>query len=202
MSAPDNAEKRERLRRVAREYFAGNQSDPLVLPHEDGFCVCDVLSPTVGARLRAGFRCTVMGILNALPFSSLRIAILRTLGARIGRDVYISPGVVIDPIYPSLIELGDGVLLGMGCRLLTHEYTATHFRVGRIRVGRGSVIGAYATVRSGVTIGEKVTVGFNSYVNRDIPDGLTVGGVPAKPLLRETHGGACPTPASTGAAEN
>ena len=61
---------------------------------------------------------------------------------------------------------------------------ATRFRIGPVRVGKGSVVGAFATVRPGVTIGSKATVGFNSYVNRDVPDGETVGGVPAKPLRK------------------
>lgn len=187
MSTPDSAARRAQLQQVAREYFAGPMTEPLVLPHVEGFCVCDVLSPSARLWILAALRCTAMAIINALPFSSVKIAALRVLGARIGRDVYISPGVVIDPLYPSLIELDDGVLLGMGCRLLTHEYTVTSFRVGRIRIGQGSVIGAYATVRSGVSIGRRVTVGFNSFVNRDVADGLTVGGVPARTLCADSR---------------
>jgi acetyltransferase-like isoleucine patch superfamily enzyme len=41
--------------------------------------------------------------------------------------------------------------------------------MGRVRIGKGSVIGGYAVVRAGVSIGEKATVGFLSYVNNDVP---------------------------------
>lgn len=191
MLTREAAAKRDQQRECARAYWQGAQDQPLVLQHGDGFCVCDVLSPTRWSQVRAGLRCLCMYVINWIPFSSLKIPLLRLMGVRIGRDVYISPGVVIDPIYPWLVELDDDVLLGMGCRLLTHEYTAAHFRVGRIHVGRGSVIGAYSTVRSGVTIGGKATVGFNSLVNKDVPDGITVGGVPARPLRSREEMAGC-----------
>jgi acetyltransferase-like isoleucine patch superfamily enzyme len=117
---------------------------------------------------------------NALPISSWKIAIYRLLGTRVGRGVYIGPGVLIDPLYPELITLEDGSFLGIGCRLFAHEITAGNFRLGRTVIGAGSVVGAYATVRSGVSVGQKATIGFDSFVNRDVPDGATVVGVPAR----------------------
>ena len=115
-----------------------------------------------------------------MPISSWKIMIYRFLGTRIGQGVYIGPDVLIDPLYPELITLQDGCVLGIGCRLFAHEITADNFRLGRIVAGAGSVVGAYATVRSGVSIDKKATIGFNSFVNRDVPDGATVAGVPAR----------------------
>jgi acetyltransferase-like isoleucine patch superfamily enzyme len=182
MLTDEDRAKRKAEREALRIYCRGSQDRPFVLERNDAYYVCEVLFPSVFDQIRIPIRCLMMGIVNAIPISTLKVFFYRVFGMKIGKGVYIAPGTLIDPLSPWLIELGDDCFLGMGCKIFTHEYTATCFRMGRVRIGRGSVIGAYSIIRSGVTIGEKVTVGFNSYVNQDIGDGETVGGVPAKPL--------------------
>lgn len=176
-----------RQRTEVDRFFAGDRCRPLLLPHHDGFCVCDMLTSTALGRLRFALRYIALGIICRIPIPPLKVPFLRMLGMKIGKNVFISPGVILDPLYPSLIELEDDVLLGMGSHVLTHEHTATGFRIGKVRICQGAVIGAWATVRAGVTVGRKVTVGCNSFVNKDVPDGLVVGGVPAKPLKQESE---------------
>jgi len=197
MSKNDAIAKLEADRAALRAFWAGNQDQPLVLEHPPGelYCACDVFEPSRWGRIAAVLRYLVVQLAGLMPLQCLKTFLYRWLGMKIGKGIWISPGVVMDPLFPSLIELEDGCLLGIGCRLFTHEFTATNFRIGRIRIGKGSVVGAYATVRSGVTIGSKVTVGFNSYVNRDVPDGMTVGGVPARILKGPVAG---ESPAASG----
>ncbi len=165
-------------------WYRGPRTTPFLLERADGWCVCDVLYPRRLQELWRAVVGLVVFLVGWLPGSDFRIPILRALGARIGRGVYIAPGVLFDPLFPELIEIGDDVFLGLGCHLLTHEYTTTHLRLGRVVIGSGSVIGAWSTIRSGVTIGRRAMVGFHSFVNRDVPDGTTVVGIPARPLGR------------------
>lgn len=148
----------------------------------EGPCVCERLVPRGMSDLWQRVRGAMVMAANVLPLSPLRVLLYRLAGTRVGRGVYISPHVVLDPLYPQLIEIEDGVLLGLGCRLIAHEYTVEKFRLGRIRVGKGSVVGAFSTVRSGVRIGGRATVGMHSFVNEDVPDGATAAGVPARIL--------------------
>lgn len=189
MLSPEAVARRNAQRKALAAYLAGSREHPHEIAMDPDFCVCAVLSPSWLSHARFALRAAATRIAELMPLSPLKVFFYRLLGVRIGRGVFISPRVVLDPGYPSLIELDDGCLLGMGCRLFTHEYTPAKFRLGRIRVGKGAVIGAYSTVRSGVTIGEKATVGFNSYVHGDVPAGQTVGGVPARPLHAEREGG-------------
>ncbi len=51
---------------------------------------------------------------------------------------------------------------------------------GGVHIGKGTFIGAGSVVKNGVTIGDNVTIGCGSVVLKDVEDGKTVYGNPAK----------------------
>ncbi|AMV71885.1 acyltransferase [Desulfuromonas sp. DDH964] len=85
----------------------------------------------------------------------------------IGYDVIVNTRSSIDHD----CNIGDGVHLAPGSTLC-----------GSVTIGEESFVCAGATVIPNLTIGSKVTVGAGSTVIRDVPDGVTVVGSPAKKL--------------------
>lgn len=59
--------------------------------------------------------------------------------------------------------------------------------LGRVKVGEGAYIGANATILPGVTIGKGAIVGTGAVVTKNVPDGETWVGVPAKKLKHGIH---------------
>jgi acetyltransferase EpsM len=51
---------------------------------------------------------------------------------------------------------------------------------GGVHVGEGTWIGAGAVVKQGINIGSWCMIGAGAVVVNDVPDGLTVVGVPAR----------------------
>lgn len=88
----------------------------------------------------------------------------------------------IDDLYPELVTIHDGAVLGLECVILTHETTVDTFRLGRVEIGKQAMIGVRSVVRSGVSIGEGSQVGACSFVNKNIGDFELVGGVPARKI--------------------
>jgi acetyltransferase-like isoleucine patch superfamily enzyme len=99
---------------------------------------------------------------------------------KIGKDVGISPDVDMDAFYPELISFDDGVIIGWKVNILCHEFTEDSIRLGRVHFGKNVLVGAFSSIRSGVTIGEHSVVAMDSFVNKDIPPYEIWGGVPAK----------------------
>lgn len=48
---------------------------------------------------------------------------LRRMGVDIGRDVFVSPGVIIDPVFPEYIHIRDYAVLGWNARIFAHIVT-------------------------------------------------------------------------------
>lgn len=77
-------------------------------------------------------------------------------------------------------DVGEGVNIGAGSITANYDGTAKH----RTRIGRRAFIGSDTIMRAPVSIGEGAFTGAASLVTRDVPDGATVLGVPARPYHR------------------
>lgn len=175
----DARAERERMRRFLR-----GETDERVFTHRaphaaraGGFCPCE---RSLWRRIRLCIRGWRMETTLRLPFNAPKVRLLRRLGARIGRNVHIAPGVWIDPLYPQLLTIEDEALVGVGARLCLHEIRQDEFRLGRIALRRGAIVGGFATVGCGVEIGEGATVAIGAVVRRDVPAGATAVGNPAR----------------------
>ena len=91
------------------------------------------------------------------------------------------------------VTLEDEVFVGHNVNFLNDRFpaatnpdgsrkTATDWRLERTLVKRRAAVGTGAVILPGVTVGVEAVVGAGAVVTRDVPDGATVVGNPAREL--------------------
>lgn len=120
-----------------------------------------------------------IGFFNAIHPS----AVIDASAAIAAGAVMIAANVTINP----LAKIGTGAICNTSC-IIEHECEVGDFAhigpgavlCGNVKVGKQSFIGANAVIRQGITIGDNATIGAGSVVVSNVPDNVTVVGVPAK----------------------
>ncbi len=99
--------------------------------------------------------------------SILLDGVVVTADARLGRHVVVMPSCTVthDDTLDDFATLAAGVALG-----------------GHVHVREAAYLGMNSSIRQGLTIGEAATVGMGAAILRDVPDGQTWAGIPARQL--------------------
>ena len=130
-------------------------------------------------------------LLSPILPRKLRPSILRKIGCKVGKNVFIGDNVKVDSGHADLIILEDHVHVAGGCRLLCHQrdlsnycvgddYAKLGYKLAPIHLKKGCLIGMESFVFPGVTVGEGAIVGAGSLVTHDIPAWTIATGRPAK----------------------
>jgi acetyltransferase-like isoleucine patch superfamily enzyme len=113
---------------------------------------------------------------------------------KIGTFCSIGAGVILE--FGEALTIGDRVSLADKVVILTttHQMGPSRHRAGPpirfpVVIGNDVSIGEGAIILPGTTIGDSARVLPNSVVNANVAPGVTVGGIPARPLRQTQESG-------------
>lgn len=123
-----------------------------------------------------------------LPLPSWRTRLHRLRGFRIGAGVYLGANLVLDGLFPEMIEIGDHTSIGSNTAVFAHANIPSDTplralyprRVERVTIGRGVWIMPNVVIAPGVTIGDYAVIALGSVVTSDVPPLSLAAGAPAR----------------------
>ena len=130
------------------------------------------------------------------PLSEFSIKMQRLRGVNKGKNCHFNPYVLIDLIYPKMVEIGDNVTLGSHSMIFAHSNPSANLflkqgeyprKISKVIIKTGAVINPGAIIIAGVTIGENSIISPRSVVTQDIPDYCVAIGNPARVIKKIDH---------------
>jgi serine O-acetyltransferase len=103
-------------------------------------------------------------------------------GAKIGRNFFIDHGFVV---IGETAEIGDNVTMYQGSTLGGTNPTSGVGGKRHPTLGDGVIVSLGAAILGPLMVGAGSRIGANAVVTKDVPEGATMLGIPAKPTLME-----------------
>jgi sugar O-acyltransferase (sialic acid O-acetyltransferase NeuD family) len=136
------------------------------------------------ARRRAFAQILDLGL---QPLTAIHPSAVVSLHATVGRGAVVMANATVNVA----AEIGENVILNTSCSVDHHCVIGPHAHIapgavlaGNVRIGEETLVGAGAVVIPGISIGARCIVGASAVVTADVPDEVTVAGVPARPIAR------------------
>jgi acetyltransferase-like isoleucine patch superfamily enzyme len=110
-----------------------------------------------------------------------RVRMHRARGVKIGAGCFIGTDVILETAFPHLIEIGDGVDIGMRTTVVAHQQgEVAEEGVPSVVIGDDVFIGPGSILLPHVTIGDGAVVTAGSVVTTSVPPLTMVRGNPAQ----------------------
>ncbi len=141
--------------------------------------------------LASGYRSLLRLLANHCIIPSLRVALFRWSGIRIGARTRINMNVnFLDGFTPSRIQLESEVAVAPFVSLVAESHPNDSIlqtgygmlKSGPILIKKGAWLGVGAVILPGVTVGESAIIGANAVVTQDVENYAIMAGIPAKKI--------------------
>jgi acetyltransferase-like isoleucine patch superfamily enzyme len=110
---------------------------------------------------------------------TLRVALHRARGVKVGKNVWIGYDVILDSSRPQLITIEDGASIGMRVTVIAH------FKESQgVRIEQDAFIGPGVIILPNVIVGRGSVVTAGSVVTQSVPPMTVVQGNPAVPVAK------------------
>ena len=107
----------------------------------------------------------------------------RILGVRLGNNVKISRGAIIDTTHPKGIIIGDHVLIARGAVILSHDFV--NQRKLTTKIGCNVFIGCNSIILPGVIIPDNCIIAAGAIVTKNFTGNSIIAGNPARLIRSE-----------------
>jgi len=103
---------------------------------------------------------------------------------KVGKNCWIGPFTILDGSGAEL-RIGNGCDISAGVQIYTHDtvdrvINGEEIKSAPVIIGNNCYIAPNVVITKGVKIGDRVVIGANSFVNRDIPSNSKAYGTPAR----------------------